>query len=368
MRDGGRLIIRGSGTMGGGATTAGQGENNGANGTAAGTGIYLQNATVQFDPQSGETQTINDGIADSTGNGTDTGSLTKSGAGTTTLAGTNTYTGNTTVTGGLLNVNGSITSTAIINGGSLGGAGTVGGITANSGGTVAPGNSIGTLNVSGNAAFAAGSTYQVEVASDGTSDKLNVTGTTTINGGTVNVIPTGSLQSFTHGTRYTIITSNGGVTGQFSGLTAPQTSSAFLTFALAYDTTNVFLDFTFRQFNSVALTFNQRQVANGLQNLSQSGDALGLFNALLLLNAADARQAFDFLSGEVHASGAHMLLSLSRHLTGLAGERLWSFDLGGGNIANADGASAMMGLGMSANALHGRMAMARQMMPRNHHA
>ena len=53
---------------------------------------------------------------------------------------------------------------------------------------MAPGNSIGTLNVNGNFVQNAGSTYQVEVNAAGQSDRINVSGTATINGGTVQVL------------------------------------------------------------------------------------------------------------------------------------------------------------------------------------
>lgn len=356
VRDGGTLIVRGAGTMGGGSVTAGAGAGDGTSGTAAGTGIFLQNATVNFDPGAGETQTINDSIADDTGNGGNSGSLVKSGDGTTTLNAANTYTGDTTVTGGLLDVNGSITSNTIVNSGRLGGSGTVGGLSANAGGTVAPGNSIGTLNVAGDANFAAGTTYQVEVAANGTSDLLNVTGTTTINGGTVDVITVDPETSYVDGTRYTIINSAGGVTGQFSALST-DLNSPFLDLELLYDSTRVFLDLNVVPFDTAALTFNQTQVAGALQDLGQSGDALALFNALLVLNVDEARAAFDLLSGEVHASAVHTFLNTTRHLTGLAGERLWGLDngLNGGSFKGRG--MAMMGLGLSAEALHGRMSL-----------
>ncbi|TXM89214.1 phosphatase PAP2 family protein, partial [Methylobacterium sp. WL116] len=90
--------------------------------------------------------------------------------------------------GGALYANGTIAGLATVNdGGLLGGTGTVGGISALSGGTVAPGNSIGTLTVAGNAAFAAGSVFQVEANAAGQSDRLAVAGTATLAGGTVQV-------------------------------------------------------------------------------------------------------------------------------------------------------------------------------------
>ena len=62
----------------------------------------------------------------------------------------------------------------------MGGTGTIGGLVSN-GGTLAPGNSIGTLNVSGNFAQLGG-VYQVEANAAGQSDRINVGGTATING------------------------------------------------------------------------------------------------------------------------------------------------------------------------------------------
>ena len=61
----------------------------------------------------------------------------------------------------------------------FGGTGTSQSLTANSGGIIAPGNSIGTTNT-GNVTFNAGSIYQVEVASNGTSDLIKATGTATM--------------------------------------------------------------------------------------------------------------------------------------------------------------------------------------------
>ena len=52
---------------------------------------------------------------------------------------------------------------------------------------LAPGNSIGTLTVNGNFAQNGG-TYQVEVNAAGQSDRVNVSGIATINGGTVQLL------------------------------------------------------------------------------------------------------------------------------------------------------------------------------------
>ena len=116
--------------------------------------------------------------------------------------------------------------------GTLGGSGTVG--AANVFGTIAPGNSIGTLTVNGSFTQSAGSTYVVEVApggGPGTSDLISVTGapaTATIQAGTT-VSVVAAPGAYTTGTRYTILTAPGGVTGTYTSLVE---NAAFLDFAL----------------------------------------------------------------------------------------------------------------------------------------
>ncbi|WP_192841594.1 autotransporter outer membrane beta-barrel domain-containing protein, partial [Fulvimarina pelagi] len=171
-----------------------------------------------------------------------------------------------------------------VNGGVLGGDGTVGSFVANSGGTIAPGNSIGTLNVAGNATFQSGSVYEVEIAADGTGDQVRAD-TATINGGTVDVVTLDPYTAYTDGQRYTIVSTANGRTGTFDSL---QDDSAFLDYNLLYTSNDVILELIRAlQFPDVARTFNQRQTANALMQLDQTpGSASnGLYNALLLLDA-----------------------------------------------------------------------------------
>lgn len=226
----------------------------------------------------------------------------KTGAGIWTLTGTNaTFSPVFTAEAGTLIVNSTTPGLAptVAVGATIGGTGTIGGIT--NSGTVAPGNSIGTLNVAGNAAFDAGSIIEVEVASDGTSDLIDATGSTAINGGTVNVLPVSSEDSYADGQRFTILRSSGGIAGRFNGVTD---LSAFLDFALSYDPNTVYLTLTkVADFASVAQTFNQFQVAGALQTLdiSTGSDGNSVAAALLGLDASAARAAYDSIQGEVHA-------------------------------------------------------------------
>ncbi|TXL69295.1 hypothetical protein FHP25_39540, partial [Vineibacter terrae] len=151
----GTTVLTGAGTYGGGTTiSAGtlQLGNGGITGSIA--GDVLNNGTLAFNRS--DTVTFAGIISG-------TGAVQQNGSGTTVLTGTSTYAGPTSVNAGRLIVNGAIASTVTVNGGGLlGGSGTIGGFTANAGGTVSPGNSPDTLNVAGNVAFAAGSTYLVE--------------------------------------------------------------------------------------------------------------------------------------------------------------------------------------------------------------
>jgi outer membrane autotransporter protein len=265
------------------------------------------------------------------GNISGTGSLSKTGSGTLTLSGTNTFSGGTTVFAGSLVVNGS-TGAITLNGGTLGGSGTVGTVTANSGASIAPGNSIGTLTVSGNASFASGSTYEVEVDSSGNADKLAATGTVTIDSGAVvNVTAengTDDGSTYAASTTYTIVTAGSGVSGTFGSVSE---DFAFLDAELGYDTNSVTLTLTRNATGlaSAAHTANQRATASGVSSLSAGN---GVYDAVIVLDQAGAREAFDSLSGEVHASANSLMIRQSRHGRDAVSERIRSaFDgLGAG--------------------------------------
>ncbi|MGA0563780.1 autotransporter domain-containing protein [Ancylobacter sp. VNQ12] len=236
------------------------------------------------------------------------GALQQNGTGTTILTGVSTYTGSTTVSAGALVVNGSIGASSLLTvdaGGLVGGTGTLPATTIN-GGTLAPGNSIGTINVQGNLALSTAATQRIEVSATA-ADRTNVSGTATL-GGTVQVAAT--PDDYGPHTSYTILHADGGVSGAETLSTT--VNSLFLDPTLSFDANNVFLDLTQLPFSSVAWTPNQRAVADALQ-VSGTHSALGtaVFNQA---TGADARQAFDALSGEVHASAAGVMLDESRYL------------------------------------------------------
>jgi fibronectin-binding autotransporter adhesin len=280
-----------------------------------------------------------------------TGTFTKRGAGNLNLTGTSTLSGQTTVEAGMLSVNGSLANSAVtvLSGAALGGNGTIGSTTIQSGGTIAPGNSIGTLNVNGNLMLAPGSLYEVEIAGNGTSDRIAASGIATVTGSQVGVSALDPQTSYINGQRYTIITAAGGVSGTVAGAVS---RSAFLDLTVDHRPNQVDLVIALKGtppvtppdpgtppvtppvvsppppspaiFGTVAQTRNQFATAGGLDTLPQAGGTLALYNSLLMLDAPSARQAFDALSGEIHASAKSAMVDESWLLRAAVNDRLRS--------------------------------------------
>jgi len=297
--DGTMTIARNTGSTG----TLNIGAASGSAAVAAGT---LSAATVRFGDGTGtinfnHTETDYDFAAVIAGAGT----INQIAGVTKLTADSSGFAGTTNVAGGTLSVNNALGGAINMNGGRLGGSGTLGDVTIASGGTLAPGNSIGTLNVA-SATFNAGSVYEVEVNSAGQSDLIDSTGTATLNGGIVRVVP---FPDFALDTQYTILTAAGGIVGggTFDNV---ELNSLFLTPTLAYGANDVFLTIAqTANFADVALTPNQIAAAGGAQSLG--GDAL--FSAIALLgDANETRAALDAISGEVHASAKTALIEDSR--------------------------------------------------------
>ncbi|TPM38716.1 autotransporter domain-containing protein [Mesorhizobium sp. B2-3-4] len=255
-----------------------------------------------------------------------TGGLDFIGPNTTILNGINSYAGATTVSSGRLVVgddahaNASLTSAVTVaSGGTLGGSGTVGTTVIDSGGTIAPGNSVGTLSVAGDLLLSSGSTYMVEIAANGGGDRLDVSGTATVTGAKVAVATLDPETSYQVGHTYRILDAASGVTGQFDGIVS---QSAFLNFALDQGSDSVDLQVSLKKFGDVAFTRNQHATADALDGLQQSGPQLALYNSLLMLDPKAARNAFDQLSGEIHASAKTVLIGDSHFVEDAINDRL----------------------------------------------
>jgi outer membrane autotransporter protein len=301
------------------------------------------------------------------------GSLMKVGTGTLTLSGSNTYEGFTILAAGTLELNttGHTSHVWVEDGAILAGTGSFGvpltgpgGLTALSGATVAPGpatGGIGTLTVAGgNIVFESGSHFRVDVNASGESDVLVAGfGTVDLTGAILDVIAASG--NYALSTSYTIIDNATGIdpiTGTFASLNS---NLAFLTPSVDYaggDGNDVILTMTRNSvdFSDVARTPNQAAVAGALETLPLDDP---LITPLLSQDDAGARQAFDALSGEIHASVAGLLVDQSSFVRNAILGRLGQAGAGGGGTADLAAlglggpttvagidATPMMGLGM----------------------
>ncbi|MBJ6135833.1 autotransporter-associated beta strand repeat-containing protein, partial [Ochrobactrum sp. Q0168] len=232
------------------------------------------------------------------------GSLIKETTGTLVLNGDNSaFTGAALVRGGVMIIGESANSSAIIggeidvgSGATLGGHGAVGNATILADGMLSPGNSIGTLTVNGNLTLGPGSALEIEIASNGASDRVDVSGTATVSGSNVLVTTIDPETSYQNGQLYHILTADGGISGEFAGVVS---NSAFLDMSLAYGNTAADLKICLKTgcpkpvgpeqpspalFTTVAQTRNQYATAGGLDSLAQTGSSLALYNSLLMLS------------------------------------------------------------------------------------
>jgi fibronectin-binding autotransporter adhesin len=305
------LILSGNNSYTGGTAVDGQTlqvGNGGATGTL-GTGAIAIGAAGTLAFNRSNALTVADPVSGA-------GTLTQMGGGNLVLTGNSAaFTGATNVNAGTLSVNGSLGGAATVNsGGTLGGTGTVGTVSVMSGGVFAPGNSIGTITVNGNLTFASGSIFRVETDAAGNADRINVVGapgTITVNGGTVDV--QAGAGTYQRNTTYTILTSTGATTGQFSAVTS---NLAFLTPSLVYGPNSVLLNLASsatQSYASAAQTGNQANVADYLNGVvANPGSAAGLIQQLDNLTASQARTAFDGLSGSSHAAASQISGAIGR--------------------------------------------------------
>ena len=214
------------------------------------------------------------------------GAITKTGSGTLKLTGTLSNTGGFSVSEGELNVNNTSGSTpAILSGGTLSGAGTIGNLIANSG-TIAPGNSIGTLNVSGNVTLGSSNILVIEVDAEGNSDKIVATGSVTA-GGTLKISPETS-ETYS-GVTYTIITGSS-ISGTFT--TSEITTCSGVTPSVSYGSTSITVTL-----NGCVTTGskNYLSVSSYFNDLTSSGDMASIKSAINGLNGDSYKNAIKAL-------------------------------------------------------------------------
>jgi outer membrane autotransporter protein len=278
---------------------------------------------------------------------TGAGTFLKMGTGTLAYNGESaSFSGMTDIAAGGLIVGSDISHSNAVLGGSfivgdgalIGGHGTIGSgvgstIAVLTGGTLSAGNSIGTLMINGDLTLESGSTYAVEIAGAGASDLTHVSGSTTILGGAVSVTALDPATSYRNGQTYTILTSDGGISGTFQDAAS---KSAFIIANEAYDLNSVKLTIAVKNgggtdptsgtppaiFETVSQTKNQIATAKALDTLQQSGQSLELYNKLLMLSPDEARSAFNLLSGEAYASTKAALIEGSSAIRDAMNSRL----------------------------------------------
>jgi outer membrane autotransporter protein len=192
-------------------------------------------------------------------------------------------------------------------GGTAGGIGTLAGaVLVTSGGTLMPGNpanQLGTLHITGSLTVNAGSFYAVNIAPGaGNNSSTAVTGNAAITGGTVVVTPRAGQYNATD---YVIVSTTGGRSGTFAGLTV----NGFFTGSMTLDYTTIPGDVLLDVSAGIAglgpltappgLSIKQQNVLNAINNAILSGQTpppgfLNLFN----LSGPQLAAALTQLSGE----------------------------------------------------------------------
>ncbi|NEI71715.1 autotransporter domain-containing protein [Rhizobium lusitanum] len=245
-------------------------------------------------------------------------------SGDVTLTGNSSaFSGVTSVSGGSLIVDGTLGGSINLSGyGLLGGTGTVGSTVVGAGATLSPGNNgIGTLTIDGNLTTQGGSTILVE-SNDAGTDRIDVTGTVSLNGGSLSLAGSG-LKPFTD---YTILSASGGVSGSFDTI---RSNYAFVTPVLDYSsgTIDLTLARNSTSFAAAGTSANQRSTARGIESLGASNT---LYDAVAVLSMDEASGALKQLAGEIHLSLAGTAFDNGRFVRDVAIDRLRSMQGGVG--------------------------------------
>lgn len=245
------------------------------------------------------------GVIDDGGAG---GGLVKVGSGVFILEGDQRYGGETVVQGGTLRVDGSIASSSHVTvqqGGTLTGSGTVGTTAVEGGGTFLVGTA-GPFTVAGDLTFSDDSSFAVAIdPGDDGGPFVHVKGNVRLSGGSV--VHVGEVAEYKADATYRLLQADGALVGRFEQVTS---NFAFLAPELLYDESQGRIDLRLLRnnirFQDKASTGNRRAVARAVETLG--GDHPVYRAVAALHDDPDAiDEAFDSLSGEVHAEAVGQL-------------------------------------------------------------
>jgi uncharacterized protein with beta-barrel porin domain len=289
------------------------------------------------------------------------GILEKAGTSTWTTTGISAFSGPVRVNGGKLLVNNDMSGAASVTvnaGGTLGGTGTAPATTVNAGGALSPGASVGTLAINGNLTLNAGAATIVEV--QGASiDRINVTGTTALNGA-LQLVALGG--SYVFSSPYTFLTSTGAITGRFSSISTDSAFGVGVTSNVTYNAGNVQLTLTPAPLAPIitqpaspaapaplaffGATGNSFAVASGIDRAVANGANPSAFFSLYNQPTRQAlAAALNQLTGEAHTGANGMALGASGRFMGMMlnpfsqGRDTSVMNIAGGGFADAAFAS-----------------------------
>jgi outer membrane autotransporter protein len=231
----------------------------------------------------------------------------------------------TQIDAGRLTVSGSLSGAVDVNGGSiLGGSGSLLGDVVNRG-VVTPGDSIGTLSV-GSYVQEAGGNLEIEI-SNVDADLLEVTGTADIQGGTLSLVPVGSLDL---AGPFDVVTAGTLTAGQFDTTSV----SPLFTSTVLYDTVAGSISVSLERTGSLAAiadTHNQRRVGETSDAMfpTATGDlALILDELVALPDERSIQGGLDQLSAEPLGATAQLAFTNARWHTTTLTEHLRNLRLG----------------------------------------
>jgi uncharacterized protein with beta-barrel porin domain/C1A family cysteine protease len=253
---------------------------------SGGTLVNAANGTIEASVTSGTVRALNLENARATNAGT----ITATGSGSDVYA---VYLTEST----LLN-NGLVTGDTLVGEKSiLGGYGTFTGDVLNDGGTVAPGNSIGTLTITEDYTQRPDGTLEIEIG-DGESDRLIISGTAYLQGGTLNLIPLG----YATGGNYGFLNA-ATVNGTFGSILSP----AILSAQLLPSAGGLSLGVTRNTYASLGANSGQQHLGGSLDAIrpAASGDMEDVLNLVDRMQLAPLQNALNDMAPGIHAAASY---------------------------------------------------------------